>query len=165
MPAYTLVFLVIQINASDRHLNFLYIDISPSRLPWLWIYIYIFLTISDNQLDGQNNESEVEVNAVGDPVQNTAQISKLIYRYNKLSVCLWVDTKMLVRCILTFVLIIFLCESCQRHSLIIPIMCIGHCTCCGITVEGGNVCEICSQPSTNGDALAAQNETPKGMYY
>ena len=47
-------------------------------------------------MDGQNDESEVEVNAVGYPVQNTAQISKLIYRYYKQSVCVWVDTKMLV---------------------------------------------------------------------
>ena len=75
--------------------------LGPSRHPWLWIYRY-FLTISDNQIDGQKNESEIEVNAVGDSVQNTAQISKLIYRYNKLSVCLWVDTKMLVRDILTY---------------------------------------------------------------
>ena len=62
--------------------------------------ISISLTIADNQIDGQNNESENEVNAVGYPVQNTAQIRNLIYRYNKLSVCLWVDTKMLVRDIL-----------------------------------------------------------------
>ena len=47
----------------------------------------------------------------------------------------------------------------------IPIMGIGHCTSCGIAVEGGIVCEICSQPSTSGDALTAENETPKRMYY
>ena len=56
--------------------------------------------MADNQIDGQNNESEVEVNDVAYPEQNAAQISKLIYRYYKLSVCLWVDTKMLVRDIL-----------------------------------------------------------------
>ena len=66
--------------------------------------ISIFLTIADNQIDEQNDESDVEVNAVavGYPVKNTAQISKLIYCYYKLSVCLWVDTKMLVRDILAY---------------------------------------------------------------
>ena len=47
----------------------------------------------------------------------------------------------------------------------IPIMGIGLSTICGIAVEGGTVCEICSPPSTSGDALNDENETPKGMYY
>ena len=64
--------------------------------------ISLFLTIADNPIDGQNNESEVYINAVSRPVQNTAQISKLIYRYNKLSVCLRVNTKMLVIDILAY---------------------------------------------------------------
>ena len=106
--------------------------------------ISLFLTIADNQTDGQNNESEVKVNDVGFPVQNTAQISKLIYHYNKLSVFLWVDTKMLVRYILAdffgifFMLIVL--ESGVRHCLNIPIICIGHCTSCGIAVDGESMC-------------------------
>ena len=50
--------------------------------------VSIFLTIADNRIHGQNNELEVQVNAVGYPVQNTAQISKLVYRCYKLFVCL-----------------------------------------------------------------------------
>ena len=46
-----------------------------------------------------------------------------------------------------------------------PIMGIAHCTSCGIAVEGGNVCEICSQPSTSDDASTAENETPMDIYY
>ena len=46
-----------------------------------------------------------------------------------------------------------------------PVMGMDHCTSCDIAVEGGNVCEICSQPSTSGDALIAENEKLKGMYY
>ena len=77
MPASTLAFLAELMNASDRHLNFLFMDIRFTQTSVI-TNIWIFLTIADNQIDGQNNESEVEVNAVGYPVQNTAQISKLI---------------------------------------------------------------------------------------
>ena len=87
MPASTLAFLVEVTNASDRHMNFLFIDIRFTQTSVI-TNISIFFTIADNQIDGQNNESEVEVNTVSYPVQNTAQISKLIYRYYKLSVCL-----------------------------------------------------------------------------
>ena len=52
-----------------------------------------------------------------------------------------------------------------RHSLAIHIVCLGHCTICGIAVEGENVCKICSQPSTSGDTSIAQNVAPKGIYY
>ena len=55
--------------------------------------ISIFLTIADSQIDEQNNESVVEVNAISYPEQNTALIAKLIYRYYKVSVCMWLDTK------------------------------------------------------------------------
>ena len=164
MPASTLAFLVELTNASHRHLNFLFIDITFTKTSVI-TNISIFLTI-----DEQNNESEVEVNAVAYPVQNTAQISKLIYLYYKLSVCLWVDTKMLVRDILAdlfiplfFMLIVL--RSGVIHSSAIPIMRIGHYTSCSIVVEGGKVCEICSQPSTTGDSSIAQNIAPKGTYY
>ena len=71
--------------------------------------ISLFLTIADNHIDGKTNESEVEVKDVCYPVQNTDQISELIYRYNKLSVCLWVDTKLLVTDILADFFCLFLC--------------------------------------------------------
>ena len=87
MPASTLALLAELINESDRYLNFLLIDIRFTQTSVI-TNISIFLTISDNQIDGQNNESEVEVNDIGYPVQNTAQISKLIYRYYTLSMCL-----------------------------------------------------------------------------
>ena len=95
MPASSLSFLTELINASVRHLNFLFIDIRFTQTLVI-TNISIFWTIADNQIYGQNNESEDEVNAVGYPVQNAAQINKLIYRYFKLSVYLWVDIKMLV---------------------------------------------------------------------
>ena len=60
-------------------------------------------------------------------------------------------------------LIVF--KSGVRHIIAIPIMCIGHCTSCGIAVDAGNMCEICSQPSTSGDSSTAQNETLNGMYH
>ena len=85
MPTSMLAFIVKLTNASDRHLNLLSIDIRSIQTS-LTMNISIFFTIADNQIDGQNNESEVEVNAFGYPVQNTAEISKLIYRYNKLLV-------------------------------------------------------------------------------
>ena len=164
MPASSLAFLFELINASVRHLNFLFIDIRFTQSSVI-TNISIFLTIADNQIDGLNNE----VNAVGYPVQNTAQISKLIYRYYNLSVCLWVDTEMLVRDILpdfflsVSMLIVF--KRDVRHSLAIPIMCIGYGTSCSIVVESGNVCEICSQPSTSGDTSIVQKVAPKDMYY
>ena len=130
--------------------------------------ISIFLSIADSKIDGQNNESEVEVNAIGYPVQNTALIGKLIYRYYKLSVCLCVDTKILVRDILADFLSIFYVnrvKSGVRHCLTILIIYIGHCMSCGIAFDGGSMCEICSQPSTSADASTAQNETANGMYY
>ena len=130
--------------------------------------ISIFLTIADNQIDGQNNESEGEVNDIGYLVQITAQISKLIYRYYKLSVCLWVDAKMLVGDILADFLPLFMLIVLKRgvrHSLTILIMCIGHCTSCSIVVEGGNVCEICNQPAMSDHTSIAQNVAPKDMYY
>ena len=99
MTASTLTFLVKLSKASDRHLNLLYIEIWSNRTS-VATNISIFLTIADNQIDWQNNESEVDGNAVGYPVQNTAQISKLVFRYNKLSVYMRVDTKILVRDIL-----------------------------------------------------------------
>ena len=150
MPASSLAFLAELINASVQHLNFLFIDIRFTQSSVI-TNISIFLTIADNRIDGQNNE----INAVCYSVQNTAQISKLIYRNYKQSVCLWVDTKMSDRDILPdlflslFMLIVF--RSSVRYSLAIPIMCIGHCTSCSIVVESGNVCEMCSQPSTSGD--------------
>ena len=73
---------------------------------------------------------------------------------------------MLVRDILADFLLFFMLivlESGVRHCLTIPIMCTDHCTSCGIAVDGGSMCEICSQPSTSGDASTAQNETPNGM--
>ena len=82
-----LLFLAELINASDRHLNFLFMDIRFIQTS-VTMNIFLFLTIADNKIDGQNNESEVEVNNVGYPLQNTVQISKLICHYNKLSVCL-----------------------------------------------------------------------------
>ena len=86
MPASTLAFLAEVINASIRHLNFSFIDIKFTQTSVI-TNTSMFITIADNQIDEENNESEVEVNAVGYPVQNTAQISKLIYRYYKQSVC------------------------------------------------------------------------------
>ena len=122
MPASSLAFLAELINVSDRHLNFLFIDIRFTQTSVI-TNISIFLTIADNQIDGQNNESEVQVNALGYPVQNSAQISKLIYRYYKLSVCLWVDTKMLVRDILAIFVSLFyvnrvnkLCKTLPNYS-------------------------------------------------
>ena len=56
-------------------------------------------------------------------------------------------------------------KSGVRHCLTIRIMCIGHCTSCGIAVDGRSMCEICSQASTSGNASTAQNATPNGMYY
>ena len=67
------------------------------------------------------------------------------------------------RFISIFMLIVI--KSGVRHCLTIPIMCIGHCTSCGIAVDGGSTCEICSQPSTSGDGSTAQNDTTIGMYY
>ena len=89
MPASSLAFLTELINASLRRLKILFRDIRFIQTS-VNTNISIFLAIADNQIDGQNDESEFEVNAVavGYPVQNAAQISKLIYRYYKLSVCL-----------------------------------------------------------------------------
>ena len=108
MPASSLAFLAELINASVPHLNFLFIDIRFTQTSVI-TNISIFLTIADNQKDEQNNESKVQVNDVGYPLQNRAQISKLIYYYNKLLVCLWVDTKMLVRDMLAEYFVSFLC--------------------------------------------------------
>ena len=143
MPASSLTFLAELINASIRHLNFLFIDIRFTQTSVITI-ISIFLTIADNQIDGQNNESEV--NAIRYPVQNAVQISKRIYRYYKLSVCMWVDTKMLVGDILAIFCLFFMLivlKSGVRHCLTIAIMCIGHCTSCSIAVDGGSMCEMC----------------------
>ena len=63
-----------------------------------------------------------------------------------------------------FPLIILYVNRVKRHTLAIPIMGVDHCTSCGIAVDGVNVCEICSQPSTSGDASTAETETPMGMY-
>ena len=49
-----------------------------------------------------------------------------------------------------------------RHTLIIPIICVGLCTSCGILVDVGNVCYICCQPSTSGENTSiAQDMLPK----
>ena len=66
--------------------------------------------------------------------------------------------------VVSFFMLIVL-KSGVRHSLTIPIMCTGNCSSCGIAVQGGNVCEICSQPSTSDDTSIAQNVAPKGMYH
>ena len=113
MHASSLTFLAELINASVRHLKFLFIDIRFTQTSVI-TNISMFLTIADNQIDGQNNEVNAvhkflaiadnqidsqnnEVNAVSYPVQNADQISKLFHSYYKLSVCLWVDTKILAR--------------------------------------------------------------------
>ena len=52
-----------------------------------------------------------------------------------------------------------------QHILIIPIICIGLCTSCGVRVDAGNECDICSQPSTSCDTSTVQDVTPKGKHY
>ena len=56
-------------------------------------------------------------------------------------------------------------KSAVRHSFAIPIVCTGYCMSCDIAVEGGNVCEVCSQPSTSGNTSTVQTVAFKGMHY
>ena len=55
-------------------------------------------------------------------------------------------------------------KSDLRHILSITIICIGLCTCCGILVDAGKVCDICSQPSTSADTSTTQDVPPKGKH-
>ena len=56
-------------------------------------------------------------------------------------------------------------KSGLRHILTIPIICIGLYTSCGIRVDDGNVCDICSHLSTSGETSIVQNVTPEGKHY